>query len=715
MTDNSERKFPHRGKAALGVVAALVFSSAFMWRCANIAAPQGGPKDTLPPVVVGALPAFNTTGFDGRRIYISFDEYVQLKNQQSEFFTSPPMENKPQLSVKGRGIQIDLKDTLAPNTTYVLYFGSSVSDNNEGNPLNGLRYVFSTGSQIDSMFMSGYAADAYKKDSVSKAMLFFYEATDSIFTTGPFRRLGQGPANDTLPVYDSTLFIVRPDFIARAENNGIFIAQNLKPVDYRVYAFEDKNGNFTYEPGTERVGFLEGTFNPVDLPGFTAWYDTTRRYMTAEPQLYFRMFTDRQFKRQNLAESKRPSQHKIEFYFSAPDPVIDSIVLDGIAPGEIITEYVSAGRDTINLWLDVPAQRLPDTIRGSITYLKHDSINNLVPNTDKLTLFWKYVETKEEERRREKEERERKRAEEAGEIYTPPAVPNPFKYTLSAKGEVNPESDVTIDFDYPLVAVDTARISLQRIGENDARYRVRYTVARDSTNLRRWILSAPWTPGEKYMLEIPDSVFVDVAGQRNDSIKQEFSMLKPDDFGTLTVKVSGGRDGVKYILQLLSDKNSLLQEKRDVVDGDWTFRYISPGEVKLRVVEDVNGNGRWDPGDLVLHRQPERVEIYVPANGNELMTMKVNWEIETAVDMTDLFRPLSIDDIRRQLRQQELQRAVRLAEERAEKAKQKQKEQNSSSSTGMGGFGSGNTGRGGGLGPGNGGGLGGPSSQRVRP
>lgn len=48
----------------------------------------GGPKDTIPPKVMGATPAFNTTNFTGTRIYITFDEYVQLKDQQKEF--SPP-------------------------------------------------------------------------------------------------------------------------------------------------------------------------------------------------------------------------------------------------------------------------------------------------------------------------------------------------------------------------------------------------------------------------------------------------------------------------------------------------------------------------------------------------------------------------------------------------------------------------------------------------
>ena len=288
----------------------------------------------------------------------------------------------------------------------------------------------------------------------------------------------------------------------------------------------------------------------------------------------------------------------------------------------------------------------------------------------------KYIETKEEERAREKEEKERERAEREGETYTPPEKPNPFKYNLSARGEINPEDNVTISFDYPLVEMDSSRISLVRFGEGEDMYRVRYELRRDSVDIRKWMLSAQWIPEQKYQLVIPDSVFLDVAGQRNDSIKADFSILSPDKFGTLTVNVKGQTDSSRYILQLLNDKNSVLQEKRDVVTGKYIFRYVNPGDVKLRVIDDVNGNGQWDTGDLILRKQPERVEIYIPESGNEMIAMKANWDIEITVDMADLFKPVDIMDIREQLRKQELLRAQRLIEERIKKAQQQQQQQN---------------------------------------
>ena len=169
----------------------LLFAGAFLSRCASIGSPNGGPKDTLAPVIMSVTPELNTTNFKSNRIYIAFDEYVQLKDQQKEIYTSPAMRKKPKVSLRGRGIHIEIEnDSLEPNTTYAIEFGSSVVDNNESNPLYGLRYVFSTGGDIDSLVMSGYTEDSKKLDSMGRVFVYFFEA-DSI----------EKPAT-----YDSTMF-----------------------------------------------------------------------------------------------------------------------------------------------------------------------------------------------------------------------------------------------------------------------------------------------------------------------------------------------------------------------------------------------------------------------------------------------------------------------------------------------------------------------------
>lgn len=689
-------------KRFLVIVVVLVFSSTFLWRCAKIVSPEGGPKDSIPPYVVGVSPGFNVTNFDEEKIVITFSEYIQIKDQQKEFFTSPLMDKPPTLTVKGKGIEIVITDTLKENQTYSLNFGNSIRDNNEGNPLNGLRYVFSTGDKIDDMIISGYTVSASQGDSMSKTLIFFYPA-DLVFAVSN--------EADSIPDYDSTLFNLRPSVVGKSENNGIFIAQNLKPIDYRVYAIKDDNGNFTYDPGVDVVGFLDTVINPLDMPAFVVDYDTTRKYLVAEPQTYFRMFTDTRFLRQNLAEYSRPEQHKVELKFNAPHPDIKKISFEGIDSTQIITEYVTQGRDTINYWLHVPSEELPDSLFGEVIYLKHDSINNLVPDTAKLTLFWKHFESKEEEEAREEEEEKREDAEKDSLKYIPPVVPNPFSSTIT-QGDLNPEKNVTMNFVLPLVRIDTAAIQLIRYAETEKiarkgkmatgevkageegekaeeveKYKVDYSFIQDSIDMHKWVLSAAWLNGSKYAIEIPAGAFENVAGQQNDTIRSELTVLLPDKFGKISVNVKGKTDSANYVLYLLNEGGSVLQEKRDVTTGTYHFNYIPEGNVRLRILDDINDNGVWDTGNLIKRRQPERTETYASEIGEELIAIKVNWEIELDADMSQIFAPITFESVNEQLRKMEAIRLEKLLEERA---KRELEERNKGSkSSGMGGFGGG--------------------------
>lgn len=631
---------------------ALLFLSAFLSRCASMMTPSGGPRDSLPPVIVRMTPdnfAVNRplTGHD--KIYIEFDEYVQLKDQQKEFYTSPAMKKKPTVTMRGKGIVVQLRDTLEPNTTYALDFGSMIRDNNEGNPLNGMRYVFSTGDEVDSMMMSGYTADGYKADSVSKTFIWFFPA-DSV---------------EWVPEYDSTIFKYKPAVIARAQTNGVFIAQNLKPVDYRIYAYEDKNDNQLYEPGSDQIGFAEGLYNPAKMPDFMMWYDSLRNYVTAAPQVYVRMFTDEAFRRQLLAETARPLQHQAMLYFKAARPEIRALRFDSIPAERVIVDPQTVGRDTVALWFHLPAAELPDTIKGEITYMRHDSLNLLQEVTEPLKLAWRKVETKEEEREREKLERERRKAEEAGEEWTEPEQKNPFAYKLSLSGEINPEEGLTAEFDYPLAQLDSLAVELVEIGADERETRVPLRFERDTLKMRRWYLRAAWKPASSYRLQIPAGAVTDIAGFSNDSITGKYTTLDPDKFARVKVHVEARDPQQHYIVQLLDEKGALKQEKRHVTAGDWEFNYVPAGNIKFRVIEDANDNGKWDTGNVVERRQPERAEFFFNEQLEDTFATKVNWEIEFTMNMDKIFAPVSMETLQRRFDEQDLLRMRRDAEKAA--------------------------------------------------
>src|SRR5690349_19334628 len=152
---------------------AILFISNYLPGCANIIAPTGGPKDTLPPVLVSVNPKDSALNFTGKRVTFTFNEYVQLANQTENLVFSPTPTVTPQIDAKLRTITVRIKDTLDPNTTYTIQFGNAISDINEGNVLRNFTYVFSTGNRLDSNTFRGKVlmAETGKVDSTLIVML----------------------------------------------------------------------------------------------------------------------------------------------------------------------------------------------------------------------------------------------------------------------------------------------------------------------------------------------------------------------------------------------------------------------------------------------------------------------------------------------------------------------------------------------------------------
>jgi hypothetical protein len=56
--------------------------------CAQIGAPTGGPRDSIPPVLVSAYPKLLSTNFTGNKITLIFDEYINVLDVQKNVIVS---------------------------------------------------------------------------------------------------------------------------------------------------------------------------------------------------------------------------------------------------------------------------------------------------------------------------------------------------------------------------------------------------------------------------------------------------------------------------------------------------------------------------------------------------------------------------------------------------------------------------------------------------
>ncbi|HEU5365773.1 MAG TPA: Ig-like domain-containing protein [Hanamia sp.] len=216
--------------------------------CAQIGMPTGGPRDTIPPVLLISNPPNKTIHFDANRVTFTFDEYVHLQDLQKYLLVSPEPKIVPNVTSKLKTVSIKIRDTLQPNTTYSYQFGNAIQDINENNPLHNFTYVFSTGSYIDSLTFTGNVvlAETGKVDSTLFALL--YSNLD-----------------------DSAVYKQKPRYVARLDSAGKFEFRYLAPGAYHLYALKDESGQKMYNNPSQLFAFADSVIHiskhvtPVEL------------------------------------------------------------------------------------------------------------------------------------------------------------------------------------------------------------------------------------------------------------------------------------------------------------------------------------------------------------------------------------------------------------------------------------------------------------------
>ena len=206
--------------------------------CAKRGSITGGLKDTIAPVLKMSFPKNFSTNLKGNEIKLTFDEYIKLKDLRKQLIISPPMKNEPLVlpTNVSKYLTIKINDTLQPNTTYSFNFGQSIEDNNEGNPFNQFKYVFSTGTYIDSLTLGGSIKDAYNKEVESFVSVMLYDVNDKF--------------------KDSVVYNENPRYITNTlDSLKTFKLENLKAGKYLLVAMKDYNSNIKFNPEKDKIGF----------------------------------------------------------------------------------------------------------------------------------------------------------------------------------------------------------------------------------------------------------------------------------------------------------------------------------------------------------------------------------------------------------------------------------------------------------------------------
>ena len=588
----------------------LFFSS-----CANRGiGPQGGPKDTIPPRMVKEQPLNQSVNFHGKKIEITFNEYLQLDNIQQNLLVSPPQQVSPIVKAVGKKVTVEMQEDLIDSTTYTLDFGNAICDYTEKNPLRGYVFAFSTGDRIDSMEVYGRVANAEDLNPVSGLMVGLQaNLHDSAFSTLPFTR------------------------VARSDSLGEFGIQNLRNGVYRLYALQDQSRDFLYQPG-EGLAFSDSLVIPeyeTEIVFDTIWkniadtidslssirqIDTilTIQNTYVGPADLMLWFFKEDKQRHYFQRVYRDEPHIIKLQFSAPQDslpllralppsAMDSTSVDSLwtDPWAYTLLQANPTRDTLVYWLTDSLAIRQDSIFLEMTYLKSDSLYNLVPQTDTISAIYRAPRmTQKAKEAQEKKARERKldlksNAKDKFEVYDTLCVVSAFPidsiYTDSIRLY---EKQDTLLIDKPFTLRQKDVMSFQII--------------------------APLQQGKQYELHLDSAAVRDIYGVASDKKKFTLRLKTAEDYSTLLIRLPNYDPRIR--LQLLSEKDQPVRELPAREEGT-KFEYLTPKTYYLRLYFDLNGDGRWTTGDWITKRQPEPV-YYFPAK----LTLRANWDFEERFD-----------------------------------------------------------------------------------
>ncbi len=592
-----------------GIAAILIFPPS----CANTSTPpEGGPKDTLAPILVEVVPPINSlhhpVDIKHSTVSFEFDEYVVLNNPNSYIFLSPPQSKPPTAKIKGKKVVVSFTEPLDSSQTYSLSLGEAVKDNNEGNPFPPYTHSFSTGSYVDSLFVSGNIVEASTMLPMSNMTVLFH--TD---------------------LSDSAIYKVRPRAAAKSDLWGYFTVRNL-PVDsiYRVYAIQDLNNNCIYDPDQEMVAFLDTLVRPTGvmrpgLPELVPVMMTDTAACQARPtQISLSMFMEVS-QRQLLRSRERVSRRQMYLKFAAPYPQIDSMILDGISPDKLILEH-NFYQDSITIWINDQGP-IPDTLQMRLSYMRtDDTLNILMPVTDTIKMIrpkGKMVENRWGEM-----------VEEADTLAA---------YEVDASPEKIDQDGIIIEFESPMICTPFDSITITSKNTREQIAPAPFTVEKDTANIRRFILRMQdkMVAGYEYTLRIPDSLFMDIDGIYCDSLVKTFSLPQDENLSTLIVETSNVNE--KYMVELVDEKRTNVYRTYHIDSAAvLNFPYLKAGRYSLRITEDKNGNGQIDTGDLLEHRQPEKVMMFrfndVLGDKAYILEIPERTELIQTIDIGEMFK-----------------------------------------------------------------------------
>jgi uncharacterized protein (DUF2141 family) len=538
----------------------ILVTSLIAQQCAKQTAPTGGPKDTTPPKLDRSEPETKGVNFKGDKIELIFDELIQLNNPREQLIITPSIGKKFELTAKKNKVTLALNAKLQANTTYNINFRESIQDITEKNPAK-VKLAFSTGSYIDSLSVNGLVTDALTDQKLKNYTVALVAA------------------NDTFNIFQHP-----GEWISLTDEAGKFQLENLKPGNYFLYAFEDRNKNLIVDSKTEKYGFknenitLNTNLDSVKLPVFKLDISNLK-LLSARPTFAY----------YNIRLSKSLIDYKL-----APQDTTEKLL--SILESDLSTVKVY---NTISHLDSLQAR-----------FQARDSLGNMV-DTLLYVRFLKKESTKDK-----------------FTVNIESANLNEQKAILTA----------TISFSKPVihfhpdsiyVQVDSVnRIAFSKHDFTWNDHMTKINIAKKlparpkPTSAQTKETSRPQGKKVQNLFTLAKGFALSVEGDSIARTTKPVKIILPEEHAILSTKVQTKED---FLLQLLDRSHKIVEEAKN--NKNQIFENITPGTYYLRIIIDTNKNGKWDSGNYRTKTQPEPIVYYTNPKGGKDIYLKANWQL----------------------------------------------------------------------------------------
>ena len=535
------------------------------------------------------MPAPRQLNYTGKTVELEFDEYVNSENLQSKITITPQDSNTFVVKSLPLGIRLNFNKPFLPNTTYTIDFADGIKDITERNVAKNTKVVFSTGSTIDSLYLTGNVVD----DESRQPLLGFV--------------VGLFASTDTLPINRK-----RPQYFARTDSSGNFRIENVKAGPYKVYGFDDKDLNLVNNTPGERVAFRDSVLNlnqnytNVNLVAFRGY---------GKPRISRRERTDETL---GLELSSGIAGYTIRFGKPVSTSAVSTTATSTSAVSSTAVAPASSSGDTLISFLENPKMirlfRPADRAAGDTLYtniVAEDSVGNVTEIRERV--YFSPLKTRAKNR-------------------TPLAV----QVTPSAGEPIDNNLEFTLVFNKPVFRHYIERIVIGpdstkplKLTPADLLWSNNYSrlVIKQKTNRNGGPLR------DTLLFRLQKGAFISVQGDTLARYSAKYTIAAEDSYGLIAGRVNPATlgTGVKnFIVELLDEKYKVLRIDYD--KRNYSFARLKPGFYRVRLIIDTNGNHKRDIGNVQKGIQPERI-IYAPGT-EENGTIRVKQDFElTDIDV----------------------------------------------------------------------------------